>query len=417
MNVIPPSIVGQGVNWCFRISVSKPEEFDKIKTITAKKVRSISCQLEESAKGQLHIQGVIHLNGRCRFSALKDQFVRLGFDFGGIWVSRLTSSEDVRKMELYVEKKDTRFDDDYQHRIYPEKEEKVKPHEQVLRLLREHGETEALGYFVKLGYKAKVWSEAKDSYNLEQQNYQSMALRRNFEKDVWKPWQLDLYTIINEKPHNRIVYSIVDPVGNSGKTYFVKRAVAELTDKVVSVTNGKSADLSMIVSRCKSADTILMSLSRSVEMQVNYQSIEQFKDGVFCSTKYESTSHVGNCRHFVIFSNFSLRLKQLSLDRWIVWRLDEMGGYKSYTAEEYLLAFPDECKDDVVPLTEMSESEPSAKRQKMFEYNAVLTKSSNCPKECYDKCCTWRMNCKEWGRGYSCKPNAVMTKCVCDNKK
>jgi len=333
---------GQGVFWWFRIYVEDISQFNKIKLIKLKPFKEFNCQLETNESGKFQIQGYTRLHNRCRFTVIRTLLASPGFDVCDIQVGRLITTEDIRNMSDYIDKADTRVGYEFQFRYSEERNMNETKHSTVLQLLRDHGETEALGYFNLLGLKAMFWRNAIESYNLELHHQKTLSLRESFVADTWKPWQKDLYDVIIGKPDQRKVYSIVDFVGNCGKTYFVRRATSELNDKICSINNGKSADLAMIVSCHKYADTILMSLPRSVEVSVNYQAIEQFKDGVFCSTKYESTSYVGDVRHLVIFSNFSLKLKQLSLDRWVIWMLDKNGGYKEFSAEEYMCAFPND---------------------------------------------------------------------------
>lgn len=77
----------------------------------------------------------------------------------------------------------------------------------------------------------------------------------------------------------------------------------------------------------KGEDLIVFDLERSSQDHINYEVIEQLKNGRFNSTKYESTGKVtdqGKHVKMIVFTNEEPDKEKLSPDRWDVVRLTEM---------------------------------------------------------------------------------------------
>ncbi len=55
-----------------------------------------------------------------------------------------------------------------------------------------------------------------------------------------------------------------------------------------------------------------------MEDYVSYQALEEIKDGIFFSGKYEGGMKIFNSPHVICFANFSPAEHKLSGDRWVV---------------------------------------------------------------------------------------------------
>lgn len=422
-----PIVGGQGAAWWFRITLDSAEQFELLRAVDRSVFNEFVCQLE-NADDHLHAQGMIRLFNRARLTTIIKSFTDLGFSKEFVQVGRLVTVKDVSAMRNYCMKEETRVNGvDPIHIGLSDStaSEKVTPHMQVLSLLREHGEFEAQKIFITLGHKVKVWRDAKESYDMEQRVMTLEKMSNQFESTVLRPWQQDLWKLLEEEPKEREIVCIVDKIGNTGKTFFARYLKAKNPDQVVLLNNGKAGDLSHIMNDAKNANTIVMQLQRSVEAIVNYQALEQFKDNVYCSTKYQSSSNVGMHNHLCVMTNFPLDWSKLSEDRWTIWRLDSTGGYKTYTATSYRMAFPDDVPIEASvsikrkhqdPVDEAPE--PKMPRQPMSNadmFKAMHARSASCPLECYDRCCNWRENCSDKGRGPSCFPFSPF-RCTCQNK-
>lgn len=137
------------------------------------------------------------------------------------------------------------------------------------------------------------------------------------------PWQRGVEKIVESIPSSRTVYWFWEPIGNVGKSAMVKYLCLKHQAMLIS---GKSADIKYQIANCKEGqypDTILYDIPRSSEGYVNFGAIEEVKNGVFSSTKYESKMVIMPHPHLICFANFEPDLYQMSKDRWKVIRIDK----------------------------------------------------------------------------------------------
>lgn len=135
------------------------------------------------------------------------------------------------------------------------------------------------------------------------------------EFDSFKPykWQLDLLNDLQggvpADPRKVIWYD--DEAGNTGKTYISKYLAAKY--EACYLTNAKSAD---IAHAYRGEPIVIFDFSRSVEEHLNYSIIEQIKNGMVFSPKYDSRTKRFATPHIICMANFRPEATKLSLDRW-----------------------------------------------------------------------------------------------------
>ncbi len=142
-------------------------------------------------------------------------------------------------------------------------------------------------------------------------------------KDLY-PWQQYVLTYLSQPRDPRQLVWIWDPTGATGKTMLVRHLL--ITQKPCSATlvTGKSADAKYALSIMKEVPkAVLVSYVRSQEAYISYQMLEEVKDGMFFSPKYESTMKIYNPPHMIVFANFRPNTSKLSMDRWLIWRINE----------------------------------------------------------------------------------------------
>jgi hypothetical protein len=61
---------------------------------------------------------------------------------------------------------------------------------------------------------------------------------------------------------------------------------------------------------------LIFDLQRAKEDYIPYGTIEQLKNGIFFSGKYEASTHVINSPHVICFANYPPDKYKLSADRW-----------------------------------------------------------------------------------------------------
>lgn len=137
-------------------------------------------------------------------------------------------------------------------------------------------------------------------------------------------WQKKIIKKIGEEPDDRHIYWYWEATGGVGKTAFQKYLCATYNCLMLS---GKATDMKFgVVSYIKlngfAPDIIVINIPRSVDINfLSFTGIEEVKDGLFFSPKYESGMCSYNRPHMFIFSNEKPDKGKLSLDKWRVRRI------------------------------------------------------------------------------------------------
>lgn len=136
------------------------------------------------------------------------------------------------------------------------------------------------------------------------------------------PWQKDIENIVTQEPDDRKIYWYHEEKGNTGKSAFSKYLVIKHDALVLS---GKASDMKhgivmyMNENQGVAPETIVLDLPRCFNKGfLSYQGIEEIKNGLFFSGKFESKMVVYNPPHLIIFSNEEPDTSKLSDDRWVI---------------------------------------------------------------------------------------------------
>ncbi len=132
-------------------------------------------------------------------------------------------------------------------------------------------------------------------------------------------WALDVMEILRNEPDERTIHWFWEPDGNVGKTCLCKYLVHR---KDALMLSGKSADMYHMLSKYPDKrKIILVDAPRCAIEFLNYGAIEQIKNGLIFSGKYEGSQLVFNCPHVVVFANTPPDYDKMSADRWNVNRI------------------------------------------------------------------------------------------------
>lgn len=137
------------------------------------------------------------------------------------------------------------------------------------------------------------------------------------EVTVYEPygWQIEVMNILKDKPCNRIIHWFWEPVGNRGKTTLCKYLCVK---HGATMLTGKSNDMFHVISKTKKKNLFIVDCPRSIQDYINYGAIEQIKNGLIFSGKYDGQQLIFNCPHVVVFANCEPDFEKLSADRWHV---------------------------------------------------------------------------------------------------
>lgn len=140
------------------------------------------------------------------------------------------------------------------------------------------------------------------------------------EEADFNEWQALLAErLANEPEDDRKIEFYVDPLGGSGKSWFIRKLLST-RDDVQMLSIGKRDDLAYAVDETKRI--FLLSVPRSSMEFLNYPILEMIKDRLIFSTKYHSrTKRLIHKPHIVVFCNELPDVTKLTNDRYKITEL------------------------------------------------------------------------------------------------
>lgn len=140
------------------------------------------------------------------------------------------------------------------------------------------------------------------------------------------PWQRKMEQILLSDPDPRIIYWLHEPVGNTGKTEFLKY-MYHTYRSVVLGAKGKEGDLINLAYNTDwdVVNTLVIDLPRHNEGKLAFGAIESIKNGFISNTKYETGCKLFPTPHVVIVSNHPpYSLSEVSADRWRIYEIKNL---------------------------------------------------------------------------------------------
>ena len=158
----------------------------------------------------------------------------------------------------------------------------------------------------------------------------NMKFRRPVKDPIvsYRPWQSDLNCILETESDDRTIHWYWEPDGKLGKTTFAKSYCIRNPNTALYL-GGKAADMKTCIVKFLENESndlrvVFMDFTRSRESYISYEGIEEIKNGIFFSSKYESTMCIFNSPHVVCFANYEPTRSALSEDRWNVKKIDNV---------------------------------------------------------------------------------------------
>ena len=140
-----------------------------------------------------------------------------------------------------------------------------------------------------------------------------------------RPWQQNIMNILETEPDERTIHWFWESVGNVGKTSLIKY-ILNKHPKTHYFCGGKAADIAYQIIKNKwDPEICLFGLPRTAEGAVSYNALEQLKDGLVFSPKYEGGTRMFNSPHVLVFANWLPDKSKLSEDRWNIINIDNGG--------------------------------------------------------------------------------------------
>ena len=168
--------------------------------------------------------------------------------------------------------------------------------------------------------QAALSKDMQEALELYRNDYDDFDL---YKDTVLHPWQQELLEKINEKS-DRQIFWIVGKKTNEGKSYFQKYVKAmHGTNRVATGINLKTKSANICQSLRKhslaTVDIFLFNLGKSKKNfeNVNYEMLEDLKDGDAFAEKYDSQKlKIKTPNVVMVFSNHFPETEELAVDRW-----------------------------------------------------------------------------------------------------
>lgn len=163
--------------------------------------------------------------------------------------------------------------------------------------------------------------------NIERCSTRKERLLKKYDNIIWKPWQQNILNIIDTEPNDRTINWIHEPNGNIGKSFLAKYIVMK-HDAIIA--DGKKENIfnqiKIWIDNHKDKDDptiIILDIPRYNEKFINYGMLEQVKNGMIYSGKYEGGICLFESPHVFIFSNNEPEMEYMSEDRWNIINVEE----------------------------------------------------------------------------------------------
>jgi len=135
------------------------------------------------------------------------------------------------------------------------------------------------------------------------------------EEGELRDWQIDLNTTLSDEGNDRVVMFYVDTEGGKGKSFFQRWWMTNYPDRAQLLAPGKRDDIAHAIDVSKSV--FLFNVPRGSMEFLQYGILEQLKDRVVFSPKYESQSKIILKKtHVVVFCNEPPDESKMSRDRY-----------------------------------------------------------------------------------------------------
>lgn len=133
-----------------------------------------------------------------------------------------------------------------------------------------------------------------------------------------REWQQELDELVKGEPDPRKITFVVDPEGNNGKSWLTAYWYSTRSD-VQRLSIGKRDDLAFAIDCSKSL--FIFDIPRSQLEFLQYNVLEQLKDRMIFSPKYESTTKIlKKTPHVVVFTNEEPDYNKMTVDRYQIKR-------------------------------------------------------------------------------------------------
>lgn len=288
----------QAKRWCFTINNYTEDEFRTICDSAPANTTYLVAGREVGESGTPHLQGFLILSTKLRLRQIK---ALAGFGRAHLEISRGTNEQAAS---------------------YCKKEGNYFEHGSYETVQGKRSDFESFKEWVKEQQEPITHRDVAENFPSLWGRYRSSCLsfidlfgrRPQLVDGDFRDWQQDLDDIINGGAHPREVIFVLDPAGNSGKSWLTRYWYTK-RDDLQRLSIGKRDDLAYAIDTSKRL--FVFDIPRGQIEMLQYCILEQLKDQMVFSPKYESlTKILPTCPHVVVFTNEEPDRSKMTADRY-----------------------------------------------------------------------------------------------------
>lgn len=134
-----------------------------------------------------------------------------------------------------------------------------------------------------------------------------------------RPWQKKTLDLL-EAQNDRQILFILDPEGGKGKSTLAKHLMA--SGRAFMTRGGKITDIAHAWTKAPEHDIVIFDMARCTGPEYwPYMFMEQLKDGIIFTSKYDSATVVTSSKKIVVFCNEEPNRDKLTKDRYILYKI------------------------------------------------------------------------------------------------
>jgi len=291
-----PSSGPRAKHWCFTLNNYTQANVDRLANLTG--IDYLIFGKEVGASGTPHLQGYVAFQSRKRLNQCIQEIGQAHFSI-------------TRMIEQSIEY--CKKDGDFIERGTPPKGDGKRSD------LEEFKQTVSEGVY-DLKELRQLHSEVCAKYHRFVKEYvNDMKPKVCVPVYPLRDWQANLHAILVLAPDPREILFVVDFTGNQGKSWFC-RYYTDLHDNAQIIVPGKKADMAFVLEENKRV--YLFDAPRAKQGDfIQYDFLEEVKNGMVFSPKYESVLKKFNTPHVVVMMNEEPDMSKLSNDRYNIIRL------------------------------------------------------------------------------------------------
>lgn len=299
------STMSRARNWCFTVNNPSAAEVP-----AHPDERYIIWQLEKGESGTEHWQGYVEFRKALRLTQLKTWLPTAHFEV------RKGSQQQARD---YCKKEEGRVAGPWERGTCAAQDQGARNDIEAVRDRIRAGGSKREIYMEFCEVAAKYPRYVDTMLRMVQEE----GVEKLVDVDYIYEWQQKLIEMIESEPSERELLWVFDPVGNKGKTFMSKH----LVDKYGAfyTNGGKGVDICYAY---QGERVCVFDYVRDSQDYVNYGVIEQIKNGILFSHKYESGMKRFAVPHVVVFANFQPDRSKFSADRLVLIEILSDGDWK-----------------------------------------------------------------------------------------